>query len=176
MCACVLFEHATIGSGSRDPFLHCINLYENTAVTFASVTFSCYSSLFRFLPPFSSSLPLGPPQSIHHLDKSVSAPPSRSCTRARLSLSGIFLPPWNICPFTNKDPAYNSNEGNRWRGGGGKHKGREEVDLHKRERDARYHRNPFPFSSLWANTPGCKKKKEDGRPVRKTNLFISWIF
>lgn len=51
----------------------------------------------------------------------------------------------------------------RW----GKHKGREEVDLHKRERDARYHRNPFPFSSLWANTPGCKKKRKTAGPFKK---------
>lgn len=56
----------------------------------------------------------------------------------------------------------------------GEHKGREEVDLHKREHDAQYRRNPFPFSSLWANTPGCKKKKrKDGRPAGPFEKQIS---
>lgn len=61
-------------------------------------------------------------------------------------------------------------------GRGGEYKGREEVDLHKRERDARYRRNPFPFSSLWANTPGCKKKKKkEIRPARSKNKSLHFL-
>lgn len=166
---CVLFEHSTIGSGSG-ALSYIVLIFMKTLLShLPASTFSCYFSLFRFLPRIFFFSPR-PPQLIRHLDKSLTAPLSHSyaCTSVLLS-QGSFLLYGTYVP----NPAHNSNEGKRWQG--------EEVQRRRGSRPAQKEtqckipQNPFPFSFLWANTPGGKPKR---RPAssKKTNLFISWMF
>lgn len=120
-CACVCYlniQHYRFRGA--EPLFYTVLIFMKTLLSHLPPSLSLViPALFSISAPvFLLFPPLGAPQPIHHLDKSQTAPPPRSCTSVLLSQGSFFLHGTYV-PFTNKDPAHNSKERNRWREGRG---------------------------------------------------------
>lgn len=120
----------------RSLVLHWINLYENTAVTFAS--------LLLFQPISISAPPKKKPPTIFNPWPPLFLVPTRG--RPSFSLRDFFSSMEHMPLLRIKTPHAAAMK--EIDGKGRKYKGGEEVDLHKRECDARYSKTHFRFHSF----------------------------